>query len=154
MKELAVYFNSKYYIGKHPKTMIWVTKESLPQEYIFDLRKKYKQFLKSDNSLFIIYTKSDFIIRELSNMIIAYNILKNTKAKESSKIKVLEKKYDFDLEHYAINPENIKCFKRDMSQYEITKEQGIFCTDLDFGIDMQNEMQGTLFELTLRSDYD
>lgn len=138
-KNIRVYFNIKSYLEKQPNTMIWITQESTPEDYIYDLRNKYKEFMKSDDKLFIIYTKSDFIIRELSSMIMAHKILKF-----KGNVKELEDCYKFKLEEYAINPKIIKVYNADFKEYKISPMQGIFCTDLDFGIDMQNEMQGEL----------
>lgn len=143
-KNIRIYFNSKSYLEKQPNTMIWITQESTPEDYIYDLRKKYKEFMKSDDKLFIIYTKSDFIIRELSNMIMAHGILKF-----KGNVKKLENCYKFKLEDYALNPKNVKAYNANLEEYKISPMQGIFCTDLDFGIDMQNEMQGELYNKVL-----
>lgn len=134
--------NGNYALEVSEKTKVIVTSEMLPHDYLDYIRKVIKDFYLSDNIELIIYTLSDFVIRELSNMIIAYHVPMRKLAKCLEKNNV-----NIDAKYYKINPKYIKA-SRLGKEFKIFPN-GIHSEILDVGIDNQNELQGELYELAI-----
>lgn len=92
-----------------------------------------------------ITTHSDYIVRELSNCIMLYNL-------EDTQIEKLKKQgyaKEYRLESGKVKAylaENVRG-KNILSPASVTQKQGIFMTTFDEPIDSQNENQGLIFEM-------
>lgn len=85
----------------------------------------------------VIFTDSDYVVRELSIMIILGEVGINNIKTDS-----ILKEYN---EYTVINKEDIKAFGLDGSEVKVD-HMGIHAKDFDVIIDSQNEMQGIVFE--------
>lgn len=85
----------------------------------------------------MIFTDSDYVVRELGIMInlgeVGINNIKNDS--------ILKEYYEYNL----INKEDVKVFGLDGSEVKVD-HMGIHAKDFDVIIDAQNEMQGVVFE--------
>lgn len=120
-----------------------VTYEMFPDQYIKQVREFVKVFHKNKKLHTLeIYTMSDMVVRELSNMLMAYAIPKIHRMQYLVR-KGFNKK---DAKHYYIDVDSIDVKCVDGKKVKVTQEQGIYARIFDKGIDEQNDMQGELYE--------
>lgn len=144
----------KVFIGYVPsfeerKEGVWkvMTYEMLPDQYIEKIRRFVRDFYKNKKLHTLeIYTMSDMVVRELSNMLMAYAIPKIHRMQYLVR-KGFNKK---DAKHYYIDVDSIDVKCVDVKKVKVTQEQGIYARIFDKGIDEQNDMQGELYEEILK----
>lgn len=123
MKELIVYISEHVESDTETK---FVSRNRSNFRLLDDLRKFIESYNNADEDNFVIYTDSDFVIREINICVIRHN---------------------FDLEGLKLDPTNVKVIDTMNGNKKSKSDKFGFCAEIfDDMINKQNEEECRVFE--------